>query len=77
MKTKELTHLGVIAGLMSLGYSPLERIKRGKQVSFVFESDDELERLCEDYYSNRMEVDAQNYYTTLKAVKAGIYQMED
>ena len=75
METKEINNLGLIAGLMSLGYPPLERKKTGKIVYFIFESDPELEKLCEEYYNNRMSVDAQTYHTTLKTVKSIIYRM--
>lgn len=74
---KQISDFGLIAGLMSLGYSPRERVKEGKRVIFIFESDEELEQLCNDYYNNRLSVDAQTYSTTMKAVKTSIYQMED
>ena len=77
MEMKQISDFGLIAGLMSLGYAPRERVKEGKRVIFIFESDEELEQLCNDYYNNRLSVDAQTYSTTMKAVKTSIYQMED
>jgi hypothetical protein len=74
---KETSDLGLIAGLMTKGYQPLERRKDGKRVLFVFESDQNFEALCEDYYNNRMEVDANSYQRMLKSVKMSIYQMEE
>ena len=77
MNVKQISDFGLIAGLMSLGYSPRERTKQGRRVVFTFDSDEELERLCEDYYNNRLSVDAQTYSTTMKAVKSSIYRMEE
>lgn len=77
MTMKEISDLGLIAGLMTLGYAPIERRKEGKRVIFVFETDDNLESLCNDYFNNRLSVDAHTYSTTLKAVKSSIYQLEE
>ena len=72
---KEINNLGLIAGLMSLGYSPIDRQKRNRIVFYVFENNEEVEDLCRQYYNNRLEVDAQTYYITLKSVKSTIYKM--
>lgn len=77
MNTKEISELGLIAGLMTLGYAPRERRKEGRRVIFVFETDENFERLCEDWYNNRMDVEAHHYFNTLRGVKASIYEMED
>lgn len=76
MDTKEITDLGLIAGLMSKGYSPLERRPDGKRVIFVFETDEILEGLCNDYFNNRMDVDANTFNRTLRGVKQAIFQMQ-
>ena len=76
MNIKKISEFGLVAGLMSLGYSPIERQKNGKRIEFLFESDDEFERLCNDYYNGRMSVDAQNYSNTMKSIKASIYRMQ-
>ena len=76
MEFKEISDLGLITGLLSLGYAPKERRRDGKRVIYVFESSDNLKQLCEDFFSNRMSVDAQTFHTTMKAVKSSIYQME-
>lgn len=77
MNVKEISDLGLVAGLVTLGYSPLERKKEGRRVVFIFENDENISQLCDDYFNNRMDVDAQRYHTTLKAVKSSIYQMEE
>ena len=76
MNLKEIDTLGLIAALMSKGYSPLERRKDGKRVFFIFETDEEFDRLCDDYYNSRLDVDAQLFTATLKSVKASIYKMK-
>lgn len=76
MDFKEISDLGLVTGLMTLGYKPRERRKEGKRVTFVFDTDDHFESLCKDYFNNRMEVDAHTYNTTLKAVKSSIFQMQ-
>lgn len=74
---KEISDFGLVSALITLGYSPRGRHKEGRRVIFTFDSDEELERLCEDYYNNRLDVDARRYSTTMKSVKASIYRMED
>ena len=77
MQFREISDLGLIAGLISLGYAPLERKLGDKsRVIFVFESDDVFESLCQDYFNNRLDVDAQSYFSALKSVKTGIYQLQ-
>ena len=73
MEFKNITNLYLIAGLMTKGYAPIERRKEKKQVIFVFETDEELENLCNDFFNGRMMVDAQTYGMTLKIVKTSIY----
>lgn len=75
MEFRELTDLGLIAALITKGYSPRERTVLGKTVNFVFEWDDTLKQLEEDYFNNRLEVDAQRYSQTLKSVKGSIYTL--
>jgi hypothetical protein len=78
MQTKELDNLGLITGLMSLGYPPVERRREGKKVYFIFEWDENMEQLESDYFNGRMGIpDAQNYHTTQKAIKTSIYRSED
>lgn len=74
---KELSDLYLVTALITLGYAPRGRHKEGKRVIFTFDRDDELDRLCEDFDNNRLEVDAKRYSINLKSVKASIYRMED
>jgi len=77
MEFKTISDLGLVSALMTLGYSPYERIKEGKQVNFIFETDQEVERIEKDFFNNRLNVDARTYQTTIKSVKNSIYQMKD
>jgi hypothetical protein len=77
MQFKEISDLGLTAGLMTLGYQPIERRKEGRKVIFTFESNDEIETKCDDYFNNRLDVDAHTYYITVRGVKSSIYQMEE
>lgn len=74
---KEISDFGLVSALITLGYSPRGRHKEGRRVIFTFDSSDELERLIEDYYNSRLDVDARRYNSNMKAVKASIYAMED
>ena len=70
----ETNELGLVTGLITLGYPPLERRREKKEIIFVFENTQEIERLRNDFYNNRMDVDARNFHTTMKALKTSIYK---
>ena len=76
MQFKDISDLGLVSALMAKGYSPIERRKEGKRVIFTFESDENIETLCQDFFNNRLDVDARTFHTTMKSVKNSIYQME-
>lgn len=73
MNIKQLRDLGLVAALMSKGYQPVERQKEGKQITFLFETDDNFEDLCRSYFENHLEVDAFTFHVTLKSLKQSIY----
>lgn len=77
MNIKKIKDLGLIAVLITLGYSPLEKVKEGKEVFYLFESDEELENLCNDYMNNRLDIDARSYSLILKTVKSDIYELKN
>lgn len=72
----ELSDLYLVSALVTLGYSPIGKHKDGKRVVFTFERDDEIDRICEDFDNNRLDVDAKRYGINLKSVKSSIYRME-
>ncbi len=77
-KTKPISDLGLVVALMAKGYRPFERVREpdSRRINFIFECDEYFDALCEDYYSGRLDVDALKYFTLLKEVKAGIYQLD-
>lgn len=77
MKVKELTDLGLIAGLMTLGHQPKARRLEGKRVIFVFETDPNFENLCSSYFSKGMKGNFYDYNATLRAVKSSIFQIQN
>lgn len=77
METKEISDLGLIAALMSIGYAPIERRRENRRVIFIFETDEVFEQKCNDWTLNRFDVDAHTYYNTLRGVKASLYQVTE
>jgi len=77
MELKSFSDLGLVTALITKGYSPHERTKDGKRVLFTFEYDDNIKQLEEDFFNNRLDVDARDFHTTMKSVKNSIYRMED
>lgn len=73
----EISDLGLVSALITLGYSPHDRHKEGKRILFIFENDNEVQRIKKDFFNNRLDVDARKFHTTMKSVKSSIYQMED
>ena len=71
---KELSDLGLIAALTSLGFSSEGRRKEGQRVFFSFEDTPELEKICDDYFNHKLMVDAFNMHMCLKQVKTSIMQ---
>lgn len=77
MELKSFSDLGLVTALITLGYSPHDRQKDGKKVLFIFEYDDNIKQLEEDFFNNRLNVDARDFHTTMKSVKNSIYRMEE
>lgn len=76
MNQKEISDLGLIAALITLGYQQIEVYKQGRRVLFVFEWDDHMQSIEDQYFSNSLEVDAQTYSSVLRRVKGMIYKLE-
>lgn len=77
MNTYKTSEFGLVAALIAKGYSPRERQVVGKQVFFIFESDELVEELVNDYFNNRLDVDALSYHSALSNVKKSIYELTD
>lgn len=76
MKTKEVSDLGLIAALTTMGYTALERRQDGKRIVFVYETDPNFELICDNYFNHHLEVDAFTYHMALKSIKQAIWQMQ-
>jgi hypothetical protein len=74
---KQIKDLGFISALMCLGYIPSERMKKEQRIYFSFEWDENMEDLENKYFSSGLMVDAYTFSTTIKAVKASIYQLQN
>lgn len=72
---KELSDLGLVAGLLAKGYEYIDAYKQGRRVVFIFGWDDAMQELEDKYFSNDLEVDAQSYNSILRKVKTAIYNM--
>lgn len=70
MQTKELSDLGLIVGLITKGYEPIETIQRGNRVFFIFEWDENMQDLEDGYFNSQgFDVDAQTYHHNIKEVR--------
>lgn len=76
MELKDFSDLGLVTALITKGYSPHGRHKEGRRVLFTFEYDDNIRQLEEDFFNNRLDVDARDFHTTMKSVKNTIYREE-
>lgn len=72
---KSIKDMGLVTALMTLGYAPIERQRDGKRIYFVFEWDENMENLKNEYLNNRLDVDAQTFNNTLRSVKSSIMEM--
>lgn len=73
-KTKDI---GLVAGLIEKGHTPRERMMEGTDVFFIFDDGDDVQEIVENYFNNRLEVDAYSFANALKAVKKSMYQVID
>lgn len=76
MEFKEISDLGLVTALVTLGYAPRGRHKEGRRVLFTFDWDDNMQELEDSFFNNRLEVDARTYHITMKSVKQSLYQLE-
>lgn len=75
MERKEISDLGLVAALITIGYSPIERRKEGRRVLFTFEWNEDLEAIQQDYFNHRLVGDLNTYQANIKSIKSSIYQM--
>lgn len=78
---KEITDLGFVAALVTLGYEPVETFKQGIRVVFTFEWDENMKDLEEKYFSNSLVgtkpgEDYRSFIINHRDLKKAIYSME-
>jgi hypothetical protein len=66
---KEISDLGFMAALITLGHEPVEARKQGSRVLFTFEWNDNMSDMEEKYFSNDLEVDARTFQGVLRRIK--------
>ncbi len=65
------------ATVISLFY-PIKEIERKnpKKVYFIFERNDKLDKLLDQYWQQKLKVEPQSFFNQLKIIKARIYNEE-
>lgn len=69
------THdLGCAAALVSVGFMLVELDKENPhKVGFIFRGDEKLNKATEDYFSDRLIVNARTFFDNLRMLKNRIY----
>jgi uncharacterized pyridoxamine 5'-phosphate oxidase family protein len=70
----KLSDTYLVAGLMTKGFSPRERILDGGKVYFIFDNSQEIEEHIEDYKNSRMEVVASDYADMVRRLKGLVWE---
>lgn len=73
---KKLSDTYLVAGLMTKGFAPIDRIFENNKVYFVFEDQDDfaIDQAIEDYKLNKMEVPAQEYADMVRNIKGIVWE---
>lgn len=78
METKAISDLGEITAFDIFGYSPIDRVKNGRRVEYIYDWSDELQQLHDDWLANRGDMGMyKRYHLAMKSVKQAIFQLED
>lgn len=77
MELHEVSDMGLVAALKTLGYPNKGEHLDGKRVVFTYEWDDNMADIEREYFRNNLDVDAQTFNLNLKAVKQVIYQLRN
>jgi hypothetical protein len=76
METKAISDFGLMSLFTYYGYLPRERVKEGKRVSFIYEWNQDLTNLEEEWLLGEGDVGVlKNFYMTVKSVKQLIFQV--
>lgn len=74
MTIKKIDNLGLISAYLTLGYDYIDRAVEGKKVYFLFEWDDEMDRIKDNFLNGRLEGDLKSFNDNLRRVKTVIYE---
>lgn len=76
LKDFSTSELGLATAIVCLGYE-LREIKRiapsSNKVVFIFVAPEEVEQIVQNYWSNKLAVDARSMFENLKMLKSRIY----
>lgn len=75
MKTKDI---GLVTALHALKYSESSIDKtNSRQIYFIFDGDDNLDKLVTHYYSGELKISAIDFFRAYKEVKSMIYSLKE
>lgn len=68
--------LGLSTALLCVGFQLLSIDKDNPQKSmFIFQKEDGIEQIIDEYFSDRLEIKARSFFDTLKALKNKLYSI--
>ncbi len=74
LKEYQTYDLGCAATLISVGFQLVSLDKANpRKVLFVFRGEDEIKKVVDDYWADRMEVKARAFFDNIKMLKNRIY----
>jgi hypothetical protein len=74
---KPVSDVGLITAFTILGLSPIDRKKDGRRIAYVYEWNDEMQQLEDDWFCNRGDMGKwRTFHTTMKSVKHAIFELE-
>jgi hypothetical protein len=66
--------LGLASSLISTNYTLINLNKLNpKKVLFIFQKDDGIDEVIEDYWSDNLQVSARSYFDNIKMLKSRVY----
>lgn len=71
--TTSLKDFGLVAALITIGFTVKETELYGQRIHFVFDDNSALQKAMHDYWSNALMVSASHYYDSTKQLKSRIY----
>jgi len=69
--------LGCSSALVNSGFELVSLNKSNpKKVQFIFQRKDGIEKIVDDYFSNRLELKARGFFDDIKSIKNRLYSSE-